>query len=84
MSKKYTAKVTVEFIIPDICDQEDLDVEGWTFEKMVRYEIEEEGLFSIAEENQGRILKIEKVEEPDMCYGCDPLGNQFCNRCIGS
>jgi len=52
------AKVTVEFILDDVCNEEDLV--GITFDTMVRYLILEEGIYGIASEE--KVIKVERIE----------------------
>ncbi len=57
------AKITVEFILNDICELDDLSSYEMTFEEMVRYLIKEEGLFGLTKDGDlGNIVKIEQVE----------------------
>jgi hypothetical protein len=54
------AIVTVRFKILDICNPEDLVDADMTFDEMVRYEIQEEGLTSIVDD-EGEIMSVEQV-----------------------
>jgi hypothetical protein len=77
------AKVTVELIIPYMSDtKECLELGFRSFEDMTRWIIEEEGLFSVVED-EGRVIKIEEIED-SICDNCDPLENPNCSKCIGS
>lgn len=54
------AKITIEFTAPNLCDEESLKENGWTFEEMVKFLIKEEGLFGIVEDDY-HILGIEHI-----------------------
>ena len=56
------AYVTVKYKISNFCTQEDLEIENMVFEEMVKSCIDSEGLFSIVDNPDGKILKIEKSE----------------------
>ena len=55
------AKITVEYICPNLCSRADLDDTGMTFEEMVRYLADSEGVIGMAEAE--KIVKIERVDE---------------------
>jgi hypothetical protein len=65
MTKNYVAKVTVEFIIPNLCEDEDLKETGMSFDELTRYIIKEEGLMGIVDDQDGKILNIEMIENID-------------------
>lgn len=52
-------KVLVEFTIKNVCQQEDLEDSGMTFDEMVRWLIKEEGLFGICED----VFEVKSVVE---------------------
>jgi hypothetical protein len=55
------ATITVKFKLSDVCNPEDLESIGITFEEMVRYLISEEGIFSLVEDN-GEVINIELAQ----------------------
>lgn len=44
------AKITIDFVATNLCSEETLTEDGWTFDEMVRFLIKEEGLFGIVED----------------------------------
>ena len=54
------AKVTIEFIVNNVCNPEDLV--DTTFEELVRWLIREEGIHGIAEDDY-KVIKIERIYE---------------------
>jgi hypothetical protein len=62
MAKEHmAAKVIVEFTIRNLCSESDLTDMEMTFEELTKYEIEEEGLFGIIDDDY-KILSIEEIE----------------------
>ena len=58
------AKVTVEFIISEVCSKKDLKDTKMSFNQMVKYLIQEEGLYSIADvDTEPKIIKIQQIKE---------------------
>jgi hypothetical protein len=55
------AIIIVKFKLSDVCNPEDLEDTGMTFEEMVRYLISEEGIFSLVEDN-GEVINIELIQ----------------------
>jgi len=55
------AKITVEFIMPSICNPEDLTGKYNTLDKMVRYLIKEEGLWGIVDDEY-KVVKVEEIK----------------------
>ena len=55
------AKVTVEFEFLNVCDEHCLDLEGMTFDSMVRYLIFEEGLIGVVNLDNYIITKVEEI-----------------------
>lgn len=58
------AKVTVVFMLPNMCGPEDLEFEGKTFDEMIRYLILEEGLFGLQDSYE--ITEIVEYGHVDM------------------
>ena len=56
------ATITVKFKLSDVCNPEDLETTGMTFEEMVRYLISEEGIFDLVEDD-GEIISVESIEQ---------------------
>lgn len=62
MSEPLAAKVLVEFTIKNAVNQEDLDDMEWELDQMVRWLIQEEGLFGICEDDF-RIVSVSKATD---------------------
>lgn len=54
------AEITVRFTASNLCEPEDLEQPVETFDKMVRYLIESEGLVGIIDD-EGTILEIKEI-----------------------
>ncbi len=54
------AIITVRFTLSNVCDRKDLGDQ--TFEDMVRWLIQEEGIFGIVDEPRGEIISVEERE----------------------
>jgi hypothetical protein len=57
MNVPLDAEVTVRFRLRSICDRSDLAATGETFDEMVRYEIEQEGLIGLIDD-AGVVLSV--------------------------
>jgi len=55
------AIITVKFKLLNLCNPEDLESMGMTFEEMVRNLISEEGIFGLVEDG-GEIISVESIE----------------------
>lgn len=61
------ATITVKFKLSDVCNHEDLETTGMTFEEMVRHLISEEGIFDLVEDD-GEIVSIESIDEAEQVF----------------
>lgn len=52
--------ITVQLKMENVCDEEDLQACSMTFSDMCRYLIEEDGLFSVVNTEDYKIINIEE------------------------
>jgi hypothetical protein len=61
---KVDAEVTIKFVIEDICNTDDIDLDCDDFEDMVRDRITQEGLYGLLESNledDYEIVEVKKI-----------------------